>query len=119
MVRACWRLNSSRPGVCRPGPRRGEEVADLVITAVHYTHMSATFAASFLLRLARLLYVPHFHDVRAGPADALPFCVLSNSPDECDLATIMNEVEELAGCLSKSELIVRLARERRLLIPIL
>ncbi|KAH7106755.1 hypothetical protein BKA62DRAFT_684990 [Auriculariales sp. MPI-PUGE-AT-0066] len=45
--------------------------------AVHYTHMSATFAASFLLRLARLF------------------------PEECDLPTIMDEVEELAGALSK------------------
>lgn len=27
------------------------------LVAVHYTHATATFAASFLLRLARLLYV--------------------------------------------------------------
>ncbi|KZV93797.1 hypothetical protein EXIGLDRAFT_716777 [Exidia glandulosa HHB12029] len=45
--------------------------------AVHYTHMSATFAASFLLRLARLF------------------------PEECDLQGIMDDVEELASVLSK------------------
>ncbi|EJD51772.1 hypothetical protein AURDEDRAFT_111388 [Auricularia subglabra TFB-10046 SS5] len=45
--------------------------------AVHYTHMSATFAASFLLRLARLF------------------------PEECDLQKIMNDIEELASILSK------------------
>lgn len=30
---------------------------ELLQTAVHYTHATATFAATFLLRLARLLYV--------------------------------------------------------------
>jgi len=44
--------------------------------AVHYTHATATFAASFLLRLARLF------------------------PDECNTLEIRNQVERLASLMS-------------------
>ncbi|KAG8930090.1 hypothetical protein FRC02_004620 [Tulasnella sp. 418] len=44
--------------------------------AVQYTHISATFAASFLIRLARLF------------------------PDDCNLESIMSDVEELTEVLS-------------------
>jgi hypothetical protein len=45
--------------------------------AVHYTHATATFTASFLLRLARLF------------------------PDECDMQEIRNQVERLANLMSE------------------
>lgn len=45
--------------------------------AVHYTHATATFAASFLLRLARLF------------------------PDNCDLRAIRSQVERLVNLLSE------------------
>ncbi|KIJ46403.1 hypothetical protein M422DRAFT_165228, partial [Sphaerobolus stellatus SS14] len=46
--------------------------------AVHYTHATATFAASFLIRLARLI------------------------PEECDLKAIKKDVEELANVLEQT-----------------
>ncbi|TFK36876.1 hypothetical protein BDQ12DRAFT_686019 [Crucibulum laeve] len=45
--------------------------------AVHYTHATATFAASFLLRLARLF------------------------PNDCDMVEIRNEVERLANLMAE------------------
>ncbi|OAX44416.1 hypothetical protein K503DRAFT_765034 [Rhizopogon vinicolor AM-OR11-026] len=45
--------------------------------AVHYTHATATFAASFLLRLARLF------------------------PNDCDVQEIRSQVERLAGLMSR------------------
>lgn len=45
--------------------------------AVHYTHATATFAASFLLRLARLF------------------------PTDCDMQEIRSQVERLAGLMSQ------------------
>ncbi|KAJ3910125.1 hypothetical protein F5879DRAFT_930999 [Lentinula edodes] len=45
--------------------------------AVHYTHATATFAASFLLRLARLF------------------------PNECDMYDIKNQVERLANLMAE------------------
>ncbi|KAF8898911.1 hypothetical protein BD779DRAFT_1666670 [Infundibulicybe gibba] len=45
--------------------------------AVHYTHATATFAASFLLRLARLF------------------------PNDCDMLEIRNKVEHLANLMSE------------------
>ncbi|GJJ09858.1 hypothetical protein Clacol_004082 [Clathrus columnatus] len=45
--------------------------------AVHYTHATATFAASFLIRLARLI------------------------PQECDLHAIKKDIEELANVLEQ------------------
>ncbi|KAG9035556.1 hypothetical protein FRB95_011098 [Tulasnella sp. JGI-2019a] len=68
--------------------------------AVQYTHLSATFAASFLMRLARLF------------------------PDDCDLAAIMADVEDLAVILSEIpatrfsrtlKLMIRSAKRRRVL----
>jgi len=67
--------------------------------AVDYTHVSATFVASFLMRLARLF------------------------PHDCDPQTIMADVEELAVLLSEIpatryartlRLMLRAARKRRL-----
>ncbi|KAF9015547.1 hypothetical protein BDQ17DRAFT_1341258 [Cyathus striatus] len=45
--------------------------------AVHYTHATATFAATFLLRLARLF------------------------PNDCDIVDIRNQVERLANLMSE------------------
>lgn len=65
--------------------------------AVHYTHATATFAASFLLRLARLLYVLSFFSPLAV-ADII--C----SPNECNLNDIREQVETLASLMSESEI---------------
>jgi len=68
--------------------------------AVQYTHLSATFAASFLMRLARLF------------------------PEDCDLAAIMADVEDLTVILSEIpatrfaktlKLMMRSAKRRRVL----
>jgi hypothetical protein len=68
--------------------------------AVHYTHVTATFAASFLIRLARLF------------------------PQECNLLQICAEVEELADVFSQIpagryaktiRLMLRTAQKRRVL----
>lgn len=70
--------------------------------AVHFTHVSATFAASFLIRLARLF------------------------PQECDPNAIMSTVEDLVHLLSNIpagryarslRLMLRSARRRRVLPP--
>ncbi|KAF9508244.1 hypothetical protein BS47DRAFT_1303052, partial [Hydnum rufescens UP504] len=70
--------------------------------AVHFTHVSATFAASFLIRLARLF------------------------PSDVDLRSIMIDVEELATELSRIpatryartlRLMLQRARQRRVLPP--
>ncbi|KAF8711861.1 Fungal specific transcription factor domain, partial [Rhizoctonia solani] len=74
-------------------------------SAVHFTHVTATFAASFLIRLARLF------------------------PQECDPNAIMSTVEDLVHLLSNSpavpagryarslRLMLRSARRRRVLPP--
>jgi len=68
--------------------------------AVQYTHLSATFTASFIMRLARLF------------------------PDDCDLPSIMADVEELVEILSEIpatrfartlKLMLRSAKRRRVL----
>ncbi|CAE6401834.1 unnamed protein product [Rhizoctonia solani] len=70
--------------------------------AVHFTHVTATFAASFLIRLARLF------------------------PQECDPNAIMSTVEDLVHLLSNIpagryarslRLMLRSARRRRVLPP--
>ncbi|KAG8737967.1 hypothetical protein FRC10_007454 [Ceratobasidium sp. 414] len=70
--------------------------------AVHFTHVTATFAASFLIRLARLF------------------------PQECDTSAIMSTVEDLVHLLSNIpagryarslRLMLRSARRRRVLPP--
>ncbi|QRV97650.1 Fungal Zn(2)-Cys(6) binuclear cluster domain [Ceratobasidium sp. AG-Ba] len=70
--------------------------------AVHFTHVSATFAASFLIRLARLF------------------------PQDCDPNAIMSTVEDLVHLLSNIpagryarslRLMLRSARRRRVLPP--
>jgi hypothetical protein len=62
--------------------------------AVHYTHATATFAASFLLRLAQLLCVA---TLLALP----PTNDFGTSPDDCDLDEIRAHVEELVTLLSE------------------
>ncbi|CAE6502791.1 unnamed protein product [Rhizoctonia solani] len=70
--------------------------------AVHFTHVTATFAASFLIRLARLF------------------------PQECDPNSVMSTVEDLVHLLSNIpagryarslRLMLRSARRRRVLPP--
>jgi hypothetical protein len=72
-------------------------ISDENIVAVHYTHATATFAASFLLRLARLLYALTFLSPLAV-ADTI--C----SPNECNLNDIREQVETLASLMSESEI---------------
>ncbi|CAE6484908.1 unnamed protein product [Rhizoctonia solani] len=80
-----------------------QPLTDLRSSAVHFTHVTATFAASFLIRLARLF------------------------PQECDLNAIMSTVEDLVHLLSNIvpagryarslRLMLRSARRRRVLPP--
>jgi hypothetical protein len=72
-------------------------ISDENVVAVHYTHATATFAASFLLRLARLLYVLPFLSPLAV-ADTI------RSPNECNLNDIREQVETLASLMSESEI---------------
>jgi hypothetical protein len=66
------------------------------IPAVHYTHATATFAASFLLRLARLLYALLVPLISVATD-------ISHSPNECNATEIREQVETLASLMSKSE----------------
>lgn len=59
---------------------RRENYRNSLRYAVHYTHVCAAFAASFLIRIARLF------------------------PQELNLKKTAKDVEELAGVLSESEL---------------
>jgi len=68
-----------------------------IITAVHYTHATATFTASLLLRLARLLYVMARWFIQI-------VLILSQcSPAESDTVAIRNQVELLANLMSESK----------------
>jgi hypothetical protein len=65
---------------------------ELLPYSVHYTLATATFAASFLLRLTRLLLSPQLSPL-AAPSSLL------NSPDDCDANEIRIEIERLSNLL--------------------
>ena len=66
------------------------------LLAVHYTHATATFTASFLLRLSRILWVLPL----LAPSPCL-HCELV-SPEHCDQEKIRSLIDRLISVLYES-----------------